>query len=137
MATPENPIVPAAAVVQETQTPADDKNTQKDGAVREAAHAAAEVEADAVAAAAAAEREAEKLRKDVGENAANKWLEKKFAEIEASVETKTESLKQWLEDRLKAVEGKKKEPTEESPAAPAAAAPAASSATPTKKRRRI
>lgn len=125
MATNNNAI-PAMAAAAAGEVKPDDKGVQKDGAVHEAAHAAAEIEADATVAAAAAEAEAKKLAKDAGEGVAQKWLEGKLNEIEEKANQRFEALKTWFDDRLKAIEGKKPEekPTENPPAA-AAPAPAA------------
>ena len=84
------------------------KEVQKDGVVRDAAHAAADVEADAVAAAAAAEREANKIAEVAGAKAAEKWLESKMQEIEAKATAAIAEVKKSFEDRLAAIEGKLK-----------------------------
>lgn len=102
------PAVSAAAVIEQPE--GDGKETQAGAAVREMAHAAAEVEADATIAAKKAEEEAAKLAKEAGERVAQKWLEQRFAEIEAKAEERITSLKTWLERRLGEIEGKKKEP---------------------------
>ena len=93
------------------------KEQQKDGVVRDAAHAAADVEADAVAAAAAAEREASKIAEAAGAKAAEKWLESKMQEIEAKATAAIAEVKKSFEDRLAAIEGKLK-PVEPNPLEP-------------------
>ncbi|HXT74619.1 MAG TPA: hypothetical protein VN785_12270 [Candidatus Angelobacter sp.] len=109
----ETPSPSALAAIEQPANAGDEKDGQKAGAVREAAHAAAEVEADAATAAANAEREAAEIAKDAGEKAAQKWLEQRFAEIETKAESRLEALKTWFEQRLVEIEGKKKEPTPE------------------------
>lgn len=118
------PVIPPASAseaIAQPATPIDDKGAQKNGAVRDAAHAAAEVEADAVAEAAKAEAEAKKLAEQVGEKKAQKWLEEKYAEIEKGIDARMEKLKEWFETRLKEIEGKKPaaEKADESAAQPA------------------
>jgi hypothetical protein len=141
MASTENPIVPAAAAVEEKKTPAEEKTGAKEGAVREAAHAAADIEADATIKVAKLEAEIEKLKGEIGERAATKLLEQRLTEIKTEAGGKLESLKSWLEERLNAIEGKKKEPAtgteQKSSEPPAGVASAASSETSKTKRRRI
>lgn len=110
------PVASAASVIEQPpKTDAEEKDGQKAGVVREAAHAAAEVEADATIAAKKVEEEAAKLAKEAGERVAQKWLTERFAEIEAKAEGRITALKTWLEERLAEIEGKKKAPEEKPP----------------------
>lgn len=116
------------------------KEQQKDGVVRDAAHAAADVEADAVAAAAAAEREASKIAEVAGARAAEKWFESKMQEIEAKAAAAIAEVKKSFEDRLAAIEGKLKpaEPKREEASKPEEKpAPIASVEPPKRKVRRV
>lgn len=102
-----NSGIPALAAAAEPEKK-DDGTGEKDGAVREAAHAAAEIEADATIAAARAEEEAKKLARDAGAEAAEKWLEKKLKEIDGAAQSRMDALKTWFEDRFKSIEEKLK-----------------------------
>lgn len=136
----DNSAIPALAAAAAGEAKPDDKGVQKDGAVHEAAHAAAEIESEATIAAAHAEEEAKKLAKDAGEGVAQKWLEGKLNEIEEKANQRFEALKTWFDDRLKAIEGKKPEgepkPAENPPPAPPAPPEEKKPEPPAKRKRR-
>lgn len=112
----------------------DDKHEAASAAVHEAAHAAANVEAQAATEGAKILAEAEKLAKEVGAKAAEKWAEAKLAELEKNSNARLEELKTWLEERIAKIEGKK---PEEQPAPAAGGSPeSAPRSEPAKKRYR-
>ncbi len=139
---PLEPVATAAEAAARND-PKDAANNAAEMLVHDAAHAAATVEADAAIAAAKAQEDAAKIEKDAGARAAEKWLEARLVEIEDAGNKRMEGLKQWLDERLKQLEGKKpaeeKPPAEaEPPAAPPAAPPASEPpAAPAKKRYRM
>lgn len=98
-------VVPAG----EKKTP-EEKSAEKDGAVREAAHAVADVEANATIELAKVEEEARKIGDIAGAKAAEKWLESKSKEIEAKAQAALDDLKKTFEERFAAIEGKLKAP---------------------------